>query len=97
MARIISHPFRLGPGGAVATVEQGTDQANTEQIAVLALTRTGERPLVPGFGVTDPAFIPYRPGELVAGVATWGPSVRISSVDTVPLDDATRRVEVTFT
>jgi hypothetical protein len=97
LVRIISHPFRLAAGGAVATVEQDTDAANAEQIAVLAMTRAGERPMVPGFGLTDPAFAGFRPAELVAGIQAWGPPVAVGEVATRPADDATELVTVEFT
>lgn len=95
--RLLSHPFRLAPGGAVATVEQGTDDANLEQVAILALTKAGERPMVPGFGITDPAFVGFRTAELVAGVKAWGPPVHIGAVDVTPLTDATTLVRVELT
>lgn len=97
VSRIISHPFRLDAGGNVATVEQDTDTADAEQIAVLAMTRAGERPMVPGFGLTDPAFSGLNPGELVAGVKAWGPPVVIGDVTARPADDATELVTVEFT
>lgn len=95
--RIISHPFRLAPGGNVATVEQDTDAANAEQIAVLAMTRAGERPMVPGFGLTDPAFAGFRPAELAAGLKAWGPPVAVGDITSRPADDATELVTVEFT
>lgn len=96
MARILSFPFRLAGGGAVATVEQASDQAATEQLAVLLLTRTGERPMVPGFGLTDPAFRGVEPGEVAAGVALYGPPVRLEAVESSVVSDAVTAVEVRF-
>lgn len=94
--RLLSHPFRLTPGGSVATTAQGSDDANLEQVAVLALTVAGERPMVPGFGISDPAFGRFHAGELVAGVARWGPPVRIDDVSVSFPSDATQRVAVTI-
>ena len=96
MARILSFPFRLAGAGAVATVEQASDEANAEQLAVLLLTRTGERPMVPSFGLTEPAFRGIDPGEVAAGVELYGPPVRLVSVDASPTDDTTTALEVTF-
>jgi hypothetical protein len=79
-AQIFSIPFRLTAAGTVATVEQGSDRANAEQIGVLCTTIIGERDLVPGFGLTDPAFRGIRAGELAAKVARWGPPVKVTSV-----------------
>lgn len=96
MARILSHPFRLLPNGAVATVEQESDLADAEQIAVMALTVRGERPLVPGFGVTDPAYGGFDAGELVAGLAVYGPPRTIVATPIRWATDAEQVVDVIF-
>jgi hypothetical protein len=96
VARILSHPFRLALTGAAATVEQDTDQADAEQIAVLALTVRGERPLVPGFGVTDPVGGGFTPAELIAGVTMYGPPRTISTIDTRYASDTEQVVEVVY-
>lgn len=80
MAKTLSHPFRLGPGGRIATVEQGSDQANGELIEVLVQTRTGERPLSPDFGISDPHFSVIEPTEIAAGIDAFGPDVTISTL-----------------
>lgn len=95
MPGILSHPFRLH-AGRVATVEQDSDTADAEQIAVLALTRLGERPLVPGFGMTDPTFVGFDEGELRGGVAVYGPPVTIHRVTTTQLGEAEQAVDVAF-
>lgn len=84
MAQILSYPFRVGAGGAAATVEQGSDAADVEQLAVLVLTRTGERALVPEFGLRDPAFAGVDVSELVGAIARWGPPVRLTDVTADP-------------
>lgn len=71
-------------------------QADTEQIAVLALTRLGERGLVPGFGMRDPTFAGFEPTSLSAGLALWGPPVQLEGIDAVTVDDHTQAVEVRF-
>lgn len=82
MPALLSHPFRLGPGGSIATVEQHSDQHHAEAIAVLMSTRRGERVLAPTFGTSDPAFAEVDAGELAAQVALFGPPVTITDVDT---------------
>lgn len=84
MARILAYPFRVDAGGSAATVEQNSDVAEVEQVAVIILTRLGERALVPDFGITDPAFAGVNPSELVAAVARWGPPVRLTDVTAAP-------------
>lgn len=97
VARILSHPFRLWPNGAVVTVEQESEEADREQIAMLALTRVGERVLVPGFGLTDPVHGDGFPvTELAAQIAEWGPPVTLHDVAVVATSDRTQTVEVTF-
>lgn len=96
MALILSVPFRLAPNGAVATVEQGSDQANAEQLAVLITTVQGERPMVPGFGLPDPAFTGIKAGVLAAQVAMWGPPVKVSMVSSSGVDPASTDVTVSF-
>lgn len=95
MALILSHPFRL-QRGRVATVEQQSDAGDAEQIAVLCLTRPGERPLVPGYGLPDPAFSGFEPAELAAAVAMWGPDVTLEAVDVAASGEHAQRVEVQF-
>lgn len=96
IAPILSHPFRLTADGRVALVEQASPTADAEQIAVLALTRLGERPLVPGFGMTDPTFAGFERTALAAGLALWGPPVQIERVDVAFTDEHTQAVEVKF-
>jgi hypothetical protein len=94
---ILSHPFRLAPTGEVATVEDGSTAANAEAIAVLLMTRRGERPMAPDFGITDPTFAELDVAELDAGLALWGPDgVSVTDVDVQPRDDLTSAVVITF-
>ncbi|WP_053207956.1 hypothetical protein [Jiangella muralis] len=94
---ILSHPFRIADTGAVVTVDEGTTAAAAEAVAVLALTRLGERRMVPAFGVSDPAFDGYDAGELSAGLSQWGPDgVTVESVDTEWENDTTAVTTITF-
>ena len=95
--QLLSHPFRLRPNGHVATVEQGSDEANAEQLAMLILTRRGERDLAGGFGITDPAFTGgFDPSEIVAGLAAFGPDIALDEITLDPIDDATLDVTVRY-
>jgi hypothetical protein len=96
VAAILSHPFRLTSEGRVALVEQSSPAADGEQIAVLVLTRTGERRLVPGFGLPDPTFAGFDRSALVAGIALWGPPVQLDRVDVEFADEHTQTVEVRY-
>jgi hypothetical protein len=96
MARIISHPFRLLGNGTVATVDQSTDEANGEQLAVLALTRRGERVLRSAFGVGIDAFAVFDPTDLAAAVALYGPPVVLTDVEVTPRTETVVDVVVRF-
>jgi hypothetical protein len=93
---LLSHPFRLEANGAVATVEDGTEEAAAEGIAVLVLTRRGERDLVPGFGMTDPTFDALSVAELNVGLAEYGPDVIVTDVAITYPNDRTERIELAF-
>jgi phage baseplate assembly protein W len=94
--RLLAHPFRLAGNGTVATVEQGSDEANAQQIAALLLTETGERPLAPGFGITDPTFRGIDATEVIAAVAEHGPDVTVGDVTVRWESESTQLVDVTF-
>lgn len=96
MARILSYPFRLASNGSVVTVEQGSDEANAEQIGVLVLTRIGERPLVPAYGIEDPSFGILSAGDVVAGLAMFGPDVTIDEVSIRFPEDGIEEVLIAF-
>lgn len=78
---LISFPFRLDPSGAVATRDSGSPDYLAEQLAVLCLTRPGERALVPNFGLTDPTFSDFDRTELEAKVQVFGPPVQITGTE----------------
>lgn len=94
--QLLSHPFRLAPTGRVATVPQGSDEANAEQVAALILTRPGERELVGGFGIPDPTFAGIQASDVAAGVAAFGPDVTIDEVAIEPTSDGSLDVTVRF-
>lgn len=80
MVSVWSFPFRIGGDGTIATVEEGSDQAIEEAIAVAMLTRPGERILVPTFGAVDPAFVGVEAGALQRHLDDFGPHVVVTSV-----------------
>lgn len=93
---LLSHPFRLEPNGSVATVEDGTDEAHAEGLAILALTRQGERTLVPDFGLPDPAFDEVSMADLNVGLIDYGPPVEVTDLTTTEVTDTLERVTITF-
>lgn len=93
---LLSHPFRLKTNGAVATVEDGTERAQVEAIAVLVLTHKGERDLVPGYGITDPVFDKVGLAEVNLGLLDYGPDVRVTDIAITHPTDTVERVELVF-
>ena len=88
---VMAWPFRLGVNGAVATVVDGSAEADEQAVAVLALTRRGERELVPGFGTRDPVFSTLDVAELNAALSIFGPPVHVRAVEvTYPRVDTER-------
>lgn len=79
VALVWDFPFRLGPGGSVAVVEQDSDRDVENGIAVATLTRPGERPLVPTFGIADPAFVGWEAPALARHLLDFGPAVDVLS------------------
>lgn len=78
-------------------VEQGSDAQAAQRYAQMILTRYGERPMMPAFGVPDPTFTGrFDTGALVAAAQTFGPDRRIVRVDVEAVDDVTLKVVVDF-
>lgn len=92
---LISHPFRL-VGGSIASVPQGSDDSIAELVAVLLLTRRGERQMVPMFGVTDPAFQTYDQSDVQLGIDLFGPAVELQGVDLTFPTDATQEAVIRY-
>lgn len=93
---LLSHPFRLERNGSAATVTDGSDEANAEGIAILAMTRRGERDLVPEFGIADPTFDAVTIADLNTGLHDYGPTVEVTDVTISYPNDRTQRVELAF-
>lgn len=93
---MLSDPLRLTPNGSLATVDDASVEGQQELVAALIMTRRGERLLLPGYGITDPAFREFEPTELAAQVAQWVPGVELLSAVPRWVDDATLSIEVEF-
>lgn len=96
MPAVLSHPFRIGPTGAIAVVEEDTEAAHAEAVAVVCLTRKGERPMVPSFGVVDPVFDELDVAEVNAVLATHGPGITVTDVEVTYPDSTTAAVRLSF-
>lgn len=85
------------PNGSLATVHQSEDKAHEEQLAMLILTKMGERPLHPSFGLTDPEFTGVEPTEVAAQVSQYGPPVNIEQVEINFTENGVQEVNVLWT
>lgn len=95
--RVMSFPFRLDHTGAVATVEQDSDQEIEEEIAVAMLVRPGERIQCPTFGVADPAFDGFVAGALQRHLIDFGPDITVTEVGQAQLSDGREQVTISWT
>jgi hypothetical protein len=77
MVQVWDFPFRLGPDGSVATVEQDSDRDLENLIAVAVYTRPGERVQCPTFGIADPVFTGWERASLARHLLDFGPAVDI--------------------
>jgi hypothetical protein len=80
VAPVWDFPFRLGPGGSVAVVEQDSDRDIENCLAAAIYTRPGERIQAPSFGIADPAFVGWEAPALARHVLDFGPTVDVTSV-----------------
>ena len=93
---LISHPFRLRPNGTVYTVDQNSGDADAQQVAMILLTKIGERQAVPGFGVTDYTFTVPDVNQIVGAISLYYPGVTLENVKAVWEDDGFLRMEIEF-
>jgi hypothetical protein len=96
MAELISFPFRLNKSGVVATVEEGTDEAAAEELAMLCMTQPGERELVPEYGLPDLVFRGVIQEELTSKIALFGPPVSITAINSTFPRDGEQLIDIEF-
>ncbi len=96
MTQVLRHPFGLGTSGSVATVADDTAAADSQLLAILSMTRVGERPAAPAFGIPDPTFVGFSSSAFIAAAARFGPPVKITDVDVQTVSDTAQQVTVRF-
>jgi len=96
VAPVWDFPFRLGPGGSVAVIDQDSDRDIENLLAVAVLTRPGERPMAPTFGIADPAFTGWEAPALARHVLDFGPTVTVTSVVTARRGNDREEVSVAW-
>lgn len=94
---MLAFPFRVLPNGRVAQVEDDSDESAAQELALLLLTRTGERPLIPDYGTTDPAYdtTGATRDDVIAAVSAFVPDVEVVDV-TQTSAQGQLTVEITF-
>lgn len=94
--QLIAHPFRLGDDGRVVTHEQDDDAYLAERIALILGCHPGERPLVPAFGVEDPAYDELSLVSIQNQMAIFEVPVQITDIVRDDTSDSTTTYRVTF-
>lgn len=94
--RLLAFPFRVDATGRIASVERDSDDDLQQRLAMLVLTRTGERPLTPGFGMPDPAGEGFDPQLLAAAAVEYGPDVDLDDIAVVNNGDGTQDVTIHY-
>jgi hypothetical protein len=90
----LAHPLRLSALGDLITLPGDTVAAYAQEVAILVLTRRGERPLAPGYGIDDPVVVGVDPAQVAAGLELYGPPVTADSVTTRAVSDTQLEVRV---
>lgn len=93
---LISFPFRIGLNGSVVTRPDDSSDYYAEQLAQMCLTKPGERPQVPLYGINDPTYHQIDAQELAYKVDLFGPPVRIVSVTSQYVSATEQDVRVEF-
>ena len=93
---MLSVPFRILPSGHAAKIDDTSDEAMSQLIAAAVMTRIGERPLWPTYGLPDPVFSKVDGAQLAAVLATYGPKVQIFSINTDFTDSSTQEVDIVW-
>lgn len=96
MAAVLSFPFRLAPLGSVVKVDEGSQDYDIEMVAAHLLTRRGERPMVPNFGIDDPTFRTPDAADLSASLNLYGPDVDVQGYEVTFPTDRSAAVVVTI-
>ncbi len=96
MGDIIALPFRLRPSGSVVTVDEAGERGIAQLISSAVLTRLGERPMFPTFGITDPVYSELSVPETAAVLNAYGPRVRIRSISSQFDDLNTQNVKISY-
>lgn len=93
---LISFPFRLGPNGSVVTRPDDSSDYYAELLATMVLTKPGERPQVPLYGLNDPTFAELDAQELSYKVDIFGPPVKVTKVSSQYVSAIQQDIRIEF-
>lgn len=93
MAETLQVPFRFAAGKA-AKVDARSDAGLLQQVAVLLMTRLGERPMRLALGVHDPTWHDLDLVEANSALRTFGSGVRLARLSAEWADATTRRLVI---
>lgn len=92
--KVLTHPFRIDPNGAVVTVVQGSDAQARQITEAVVSTRLSERVLAPDFGTSDPTSRGVDTDEVWTAVELCEPDLLVTDVAVTTLADGTQDVLV---
>lgn len=81
MSRHLALPLRLGAGGSFVTVPEDSLDEVAQSVAVVLLTRLGERPATPTLGTPDPTFAGLDADAALELVSEWEPRADLELVE----------------
>jgi hypothetical protein len=94
--REIKLPFQLGPDGTIATVNEESGIID-QHVRVLISTATGERVMVPTYGLdlagliygnNDPVLLNVIQNDVINAFQRWEPSIQLTNVNPAQSTDA---------
>ena len=95
--RVLSHPFRFDPAGAVVTVDQAAPRAAAELAAAVLSTQAGERGLAPEWGMPDPVGRSLSTQMIGSVIEYCEPDLVVVDVEVEGYDTVQCRVNVQWT
>lgn len=96
MTGLIMFPFTIRDGSVVVSDDE-SDEYIAGELAHLAMTRTGERELVPDFGIEDPVFSRFDDIDYTRKALTFcSQRITIASIKQKIIRDGLRQVVVQF-
>lgn len=94
--RLIAFPFEMDESGGIRTQEDGTDEYAQSELMMILAVNTGERELVPGFGIPDPRFSEVDTHAIATCTQVFAPHITIGKIDDTFVSGYEQRVEIEY-